>query len=225
MSALEQLFTEWRQRSHHSGRLFITDGPIDPLRWASVDKRVLFLGKEAYGDDGDTGTWDLPTLVRKKWGGPKHKFWWTAAYWALAVRNTTETRIATFPEYTGNYESARQAVMEMAILNLKKSAGKSLSTDEDLKIYAKADGDLIKKQFNLLDPHIIICCNTWHLVSHLFEGATEVSQYIFRWGTPSRVFINYWHPSNQFPNSVMFYALCALYQESLKANNAINPPR
>ena len=217
MRGLEQLFAEWQSREPHTGKLFITDGPIDPQRWASAEKRVLFVAKEAYGEKDTSGTWDLPTLVREVWGGPKHKFWWTCAYWALAIQKTTISQIADFPKFTENYGPAREALKESAILNIKKSAGLSGSSDEDLTRYATSDGDLIARQFKVLDPNVAIFCNTWHLVRHLFPEAREVSQFVSIWSDPPRVLINYWHPANQYPDSVMFYALCAIYQKSLWA--------
>ena len=214
---LEQLFAEWQSRELHTGKLFITDGPIDPRRWKNAEKRILFVAKEAYGEKDASGTWDLPTLVREEWGGPKYKFWWTCAYWALALRRTTIGQIADFPEYTEDYDPAREALMESAIMNIKKSAGLSSSDDDNLQQYGTLDGDLIARQVEILDPHVVLFCNTWHLVKHLFPRAREVSQFVFTSNDPPRVLINYWHPANQYPNSVMFYALSAVYQKSMKA--------
>lgn len=218
MTTLDQLFDEWKGRDIHSNQSFIEDGPIDPERWVGVDKRVLFVAKEAYGEEGATTGWSLPKLVCEEWGGPKHKFWWTVGYWALAVRSTTVDVIPEFPGYRSQYDSTKTAVLESAVVNIKKSGGISSSDERDLKRYLESDGDLLLKQINFLDPHILIFCNTWDLVKGLFPGVEEVSQYIYVKAKTKKtqILIDYWHPANQYPNSVMFYALCALYQTSLR---------
>src|SRR6187402_791798 len=105
----DQLFAEWRSRSHHEKKAFITDGPIDPNRWLTDDTKVLFLAKEAYGEKDSTESWDLPTLIRDEWGEPRYKFWWCLGYWAIAIRNTTIHTLAQFPVYLDKYDPVRDA--------------------------------------------------------------------------------------------------------------------
>lgn len=222
MRTLKELFNQWRNRDIHNGRAFITDGPIDPILWESANPRILFVAKEAYGEVGAKEGWDLPTIVREEWGGPKYKFWWSVGYWAVALRFTSIQSFAEFPEYTENYALARDAVMNAAILNLKKSGGLSSSNDDDLRRYVAADGDFIKEQFDILNPDIVVFCNTWHLVKELWPDAEAVSQYVLYWAKEGKLFINYWHPACHYPNSVMFYALCAIYRNALEANHRLH---
>lgn len=67
------LKTWWKRPPHHS-ETFVSDGPIDPDRWLKIERRVLFLAKEAHGEVGPGETWDLPKLIREEWKAPKHKF-------------------------------------------------------------------------------------------------------------------------------------------------------
>ena len=52
-------------------KFFVSDGPIDPGRWSSVDRRVLFLAKGVNAGNGSDKNWSLPKTIRCKWeGGP-----------------------------------------------------------------------------------------------------------------------------------------------------------
>jgi len=212
----KNLFKKWRRRQIHKGKPFITDGAIDPEKWKRTDSRILFLAKESYGDKDSQESWDLCELVRE-WNGLKYKFWRTLGYWAFGIQNTTPTSIPDFPG-TDNNEMKPEvinAVLESAIANIKKSGGKSSSDDEELQMYIDSDGDLIKQQIDQLDPKVIVCCYVWGLVKHLWNNPKEVTEYIYY--AENRVFIDYWHPSNRYPNFVMYYTLCAIYQKSLQS--------
>jgi len=211
----KNLFKQWRRRKIHKGKPFISDGAIDPKKWRRSDNRILFLAKESHGDEYDLESWDLCELVREEWKESKYKFWWTLGYWAFGIRNTTSSSIPDFPGYREQWAEVSNAVLESAIVNIKKSGGKSSSDDDDLQKYIKSDRDLIKQQIDQLDPKVVVCCYVWDLVKHLWNNPDEESQYIYY--AEDRVFINYWHPANHYPNEVMFYALCAVYQKSLQA--------
>ena len=58
---------KWKKRPLHATETFVFDGPIDPDRWLKIERRVLFLAKEAYRGDGSSESWNLPELVREEW--------------------------------------------------------------------------------------------------------------------------------------------------------------
>src|SRR2546425_11409725 len=93
---LDELLSSWSVREHHRGKGFISDGIIDPTRWAGARRKVLLLLKEAYGEPESADDWDLRDVIREEWQGPKYKIWWTAASWCYAALNLVP-QIPAFP--------------------------------------------------------------------------------------------------------------------------------
>ena len=129
----ERLLAEWQERPHHKDEVFISDGMIDPERWEESSKRrILFLLKEAYDEPDSSESWDLCSLIRDVWKGPKYKLWLTAAYWAYALQQYDCSRIPSFPTYDSVWgdsgEKPREALLCSSVVNIKKSRGRSSST-------------------------------------------------------------------------------------------------
>lgn len=70
----KDVLKEWRARPPHDTETFVSDGPIDLHRWLEIERRVLFLAKEAHWEGGRDKTWDLPELVREEWKGPRKNY-------------------------------------------------------------------------------------------------------------------------------------------------------
>ena len=219
----QALLKKWRARPRHAKETFISDGPIDPNRWQKVERRVLFLAKEAYGEMGPGETWDLPELIREEWKGPKHKLWWTVGYWAYGIQRLTNGPIPSSPMDGECWEEVTEALLASAVLNVKKSSGRSSSSDDNLRKYVVEDGDLLKQQVECLNPHVLVCCNTWHLVREdLWPHAKRVSELVY--GMDGMLVLDFWHPANQYPNVMNYYtALALLHQALCSANPALQP--
>lgn len=212
MDEHEELLQEWGSLPHHKETCFIKDGIIDPNRWSSSSRKLLFLLKEAYGTIEEKNGFDL-RIVMNQWKGPKYKIWWTAAYWAYLVKHSTIDQIPSFPSNDKEYADSSEALLESAVVNVKKSRGKSASNHDDIKGYIEKDGELIKKQIEIISPKIVICGNTWDLAKqYLWPNAEKVYDRV--WKLDQRVFIDVYHPANQYPNALNYYALGCLLQNS-----------
>jgi len=213
----ERLLAEWQERPHHKGEVFISDGMIDPERWEDSSKRsILFLLKEAYGEPDLSESWDLCSLIRDEWKGPKYKLWWTAAYWAYALQEYNSNRTPPFPAYDSVWgesgERPREALLCSSVVNIKKSRGKPSSDPEDIRNYVDLDGDLVVRQVGLLAPDIVVCGGTWDYVKGLWPGAVRVSERVLR--VDEVPFVDFWHPANHYPNVLNYYGLCGIVQAS-----------
>jgi len=206
----QELMNRWKAKDFHKGKKFIEDGIIDLSRWEATDRKILFLLKEAYGDYGD-----LCSLIRDEWKGPKYKVWWTASYWLYALRKLSGKTIPPFPKEKGQFDECIEYLLSSAVVNIKKSNGKTASSVEDLEKYVKEDRDLLREQIALIDPTIILCGYTFDQFKEIWPdrvmpvGGTE---FIFQAG--KHLVINWWHPANQYPNNLCYYALCAVVQEA-----------
>lgn len=209
---MNKLFSEWKNRESHKGKLFITDGIIDDNNWANSETKVLFLLKEAYDSKRVEGSWDLTALIRrKKVSGRTFK---PMAQWAYGVQCVLKKHeISPFKE---EGDDITLALLSSAVVNLKKSSGKNKSNSENLSIYVDEDWDLISKQIQIIKPKIIICGNTWPLISKkIFSQKISDRAYL----SDGTIYINYWHPSNRASNLMNYYSLCALIQMAMRQLN------
>lgn len=205
---VEILFSDWKNRESHKGKLFITDGVINKELWANSENKVLFLLKEAYDSKRIEGSWDLPTLIRReKVSGRTFK---PMAQWVYGIHGLMENKeIIPFQE---DGTDVKLALLSSAIINLKKSSGSKKSSSENLARYVEEDWDLISEQIKIIQPKIVICGNTWSLIRtkiahHKISDRAYISEDI--------LYIDYWHPANRASNKMNYYALCALVQLAL----------
>lgn len=219
MDSHEQLLTRWSEMPHHRGKSFIKDGIINIDLWNRAPKKVLLILKEAYGEQDASEGYDLRQVISEEWRGPKYKIWWTAAYWCYAIHQSTGA-MPRIPSNDQCYALASQSLLASATINVKKSDGKSFSDFNDIAQHAQVDGEFLRAQVELINPEIIICGNTWEAISHLWPNA--VSTYDFVWKDSSRFFIDFWHPANQFPNELNYYALGCLLQNGGALKNSLN---
>jgi hypothetical protein len=205
------LMERWMTKIFHQDKKFIKDGIIDILRWQDADRKIMLLLKEAYGDYGD-----LCSLIKDEWKGPKYKMWWTASYWLYALTKSSKNYIPPFPREQKQFEECIKYLLSSAVVNIKKSGGETSSNHEDLLKYVREDGNLLKEQISLINPGIIICGYTFDYLKEIWSGnITPVgdSNRIFT-TSENHIIIDWWHPANQYPDDLCYYALCAIIQES-----------
>ena len=171
---LKKLFLKWESRdihkkNHDKGKPFVYDGAIDEGKWEGASPKILFLLKEAHGDGGKgkKESWSLCKLIREDWKRPGFLLWWNVGRWAYGIQHTTKDCIPRFPED----KAAAKALFEIAFVNIKKSGGLKSSDSDDLEKYVESDGDLIKKQIELINPDIIIFGYTWAWLRSFFRNA------------------------------------------------------
>lgn len=212
MDAHNELLDRWSAEENHVGKGFIRDGIIDPIRWESSSCKVLLLLKEAYDAPDKTEGFDLCELLRDKWQGPKNNIWWNAAYWCHAAQSLDCP--PPLPSDDASYNAAKNALLASSIVNIKKSSGRSSSDNEDLKSYANKDKEYIRKQIELINPQIVICGYTWEFVNDFWKSR-KISDLVYV--ADGRIFIDYWHPANQYPHKLNYYAFAFLLQQAQRA--------
>lgn len=207
-------FHEWKQKDIHEGKLFITDGIIDQELWDKSDSKVMFLLKEAYDSKKVTGTWDLPSLIRKR--GVSGRTFKPMAQWAYGIQNISNGNgISLFVENNKDVESA---LFSSAILNLKKSGGKKKSGTNNIKKYVDEDWDLISGQIKAIAPKVVVCGRTWELIKNRLPNLKRITDRAY--SSDGIVYINFWHPSNRAANLMNYYSICAITEMALKAHAA-----
>lgn len=202
---------DWAERDHHRDQVFVSDGPIDWDIWRNQESpKVMFLVKEAHWDDENTG---LCEWLRDD--GPRYNIWWRVAYLAYGLQGLTRDSMLPDPleQWNEIEDEVVKAFRSVAVVNVKKSGGTSLSDEHDLRGYVEKDGDLITRQVMGLQPHFIVCGKTWGLVKGLWPDAKPVSPRAYR--LDNKLFLDYWHPASFYPNVMYYYTAMVLMQKAM----------
>ena len=124
------------------------DGIVNPERF-NIKHRVLFVLKESNGfPNGSLSVWLSD--------GPITQMWHNVARWAAGV-------LENFPEYKSIEKiiSLKDAINQIAIINLKKKTGGASSRSSIVHAFANQDRELLKEQIKLINPKTIIACGTF----------------------------------------------------------------
>lgn len=206
--------------------VFISDGAICPEVWndRSKGKHILFVLKEAYGEDND---WSLNDWLRKT--GPSSNIWYRVTEWVYGITNTTIDEVARYSPDRISFEHSEDKpnewLSQIAVLNIKKSSGESNSQYGEISAYADYDKEEILREIELLDPDIIVCGATASDINRIAGGkikSTPCDNWYY-WSDAidgkERLYIDYYHPANRYPTLLNYYGVVNIYQQALKEKN------
>ncbi len=153
----------WLRWSEHYEKLGIDpqrickDGIINQEEYLKAPKKVLFVMKEV--NDWPGG--DLREMLAE---GPKYQMWHSTARWAAGI-------IHDFPHFSevDNYPRRREAIRQVAVINLKKTSGGPYSKMSVINAYAFKDRELLLRQIEEIAPEIIVACGTFNSLIWLLE--------------------------------------------------------
>jgi len=207
---MSDIFEAWKEKSIHKSQLFITDGVIDKGLWESSNHKVMFLLKEAYDSKRVEGSWDLPSLIKRR--GVSGRTFKPMAQWAYGIHQVLKD--GEIAPYIQSNSEVRNSLFSSAIVNLKKSSGKKRSGAKDLVKYVDEDWNLLVSQIQEIAPEIIVCGNTWSLIKEKMPHKEKISDRVYKSG--GIIYIDFWHPSNRASNLMNYYAICAIIQVAMK---------
>ncbi len=157
----------------------------------------------------------------------KYRIWRRIALWTCGLLNTTKETICPYTNKLSD-EEYKEILKHIAVMNIKKSNGKSSSNYDELKAYASVDKNEIKKEFELIDPDIVVCGGCFlTLYSIAFErsDSEEKSEnwYYYRevFGK-KRLFLDFYHPANHWSDLLNYYGLMGTYQQALLNDTNFN---
>ena len=111
----------------------------------------------------------------------------------------------------------------IAVVNLKKSGGKSSSDYGEIEAYALADKEEIKKQLRLIAPDTILCGSTFRALNHVFDNkirpeGMQCDNWFYYTDIISisrTLVIDYYHSANYYPALLNYYAVTNIFQQAL----------
>lgn len=140
---MESLFNEWQQK--YSFSAFIKDGIVDTQKYEQP--HVLFVLRDMNCSHPNDLCKDLRTH------GSGAKTWCNIGRWTKALLDQAEE----YP-YDMSAEKRIEQISRVAVMNIKKEGGTARSDGKTLLSYAKEQKEMLFRQIELCDPHIIICC-------------------------------------------------------------------
>jgi hypothetical protein len=236
-ASLEELFELWKHKEpqkiiytvkkkqyeseiNHAQNKFIPDGIVNHEVWNdSIHKRILYVLKEAYTDEAKG--YDLVDWLNSE---PDLRMWNRVARWTYGLQNTSETEIAKYiPDIDKDAAIRKQSFEQIAVMNLKKSGGDSTSVIDEIAAYAKSDREELIRELQLIDPEIVLCGSTFWILYQIVFGKEPLKGnqannnwfYYLNLDGKVRLYIDYYHPANQWPDLVNYYAVTNIYQQAL----------
>lgn len=141
------LFDEWKRKQGY--RYFISDGVLDEQEWERQKYRILFVLKEANWEKDNA---DLCEFLLSESSSSYWKTWNNVARWTKAILEGGE--------YNRKVSNADKSywLRKVAVMNLKKEGGGAVADNNAIYTSAMQDKSYIKRQIQLYEPDIIICC-------------------------------------------------------------------
>lgn len=223
---LNSLMAEWNAAHKERGwKCFIADGAVDYAAYERMNPRICFFLKEAYSKNGDAD-WSLTEWLAS---GAMTRMWGTAAEWAYGIMHTTADFIPHKPQLS--HAEKTEYLKTLSIVNVKKSNGNVQSDYADLLRCAAADRAFLKRELDILNPTVIVCGNNSSLLRLLYGAKPQANGKVSAEGeipyqfmnengyavVGNQIILDFYHPSNQYPSVLNYYAICGLYQQALKA--------
>ena len=184
---------------------FYRDGIFNPNRWFNNDIRPLFILKEVHEakdlcleekrinfvemkEEDDFDPWDGKTVMWRRLG--------TLAKGVLYFNNYhgEVLEYQLFPNNEQGLAEHRETLENIAIMNLKKYPGGSNTGHDksrqtiDFTVHAENYADFLRKQIEIMDPTIIICCG-----KNIVKSCLEKYEIVIDNSIPV---IDTYHPSN-----------------------------
>jgi len=177
------------------GNTFTEDGVCNYDKWSIVKPRILFLLKENY----DSG-WDPVEGIKAK----ANRFCINIALWRFVLRELYSdiSKELTIQSFTYSDE----LIDDIAFVEVKKvNENQKRSSYSQINEYAEKDKLFLQEQINLINPNIMVCCNTIDSYINIYNylDNNDAVQYeelssdskcdCFK--HKNRLVINFFHPS------------------------------
>lgn len=202
------LFNDWKGKREG----FVFDGVVSELDYLKSEIKLCFVLKEV--NDLGGGGWDLREFID---GGARWQTWDNVSRWVTCIRDiNSNTKWSELENIDDDYR--KDILRSICAFNLKKSPGSHTTERASFNAVVSEDKDYIKKQYDLYNPDITVCCGTgWDLRwalglndCEVFETSRGIKWFMNKQNKP--VFI-YAHPAARVQDSLIVYGLIDTIRE------------
>lgn len=213
-----------RRENRVGNEVIVEDGVVCPELWFKQQIRPLFLLKEAYGGTED---WSLVKHLLES-DQSIGATWRKVTQWTYGILGTDERNIPLFDiNEIPKMKYGNEMLKHIAVVNVKKTAGAPNSEIKSINDAAKKDKYELQRQIALCNPTVIVCGYTMSALNTIMRTDTEEKikdesnpnqnwYYKFELNGQEVIVLDYYHPSNQFPDLLNYYTLMHIYQLALR---------
>lgn len=205
----EKILFEKLKTENHS---IVTDGIVDENQYLSSKYKILYVMKEVNGGED----WDLRKFL---YDGGRSQTWDNVARWTQGILNLDK-------EYNwedllvNNDERRKTYLKKIGSINLKKTGGGYTSVDKEISKAAMENREIIKKQIELYNPDIIICCGTAGNFANSILDLKEIKWPMTQRGVEyikykEKTILSFAHPEARIRDAYLHYALVDAVREIL----------
>ncbi|MBO6201979.1 MAG: hypothetical protein J6O13_00455 [Selenomonas sp.] len=202
LEAQQALFSRWQ----FSAPKFIRDGIVNEQAYLESAIKLLFLFDDIKHGHGD----DICAFIR---AGAKASDWDNVTRWTRGVRNLhAYIPWERLKDITSAYREAE--LNSVAVISAAKSAG-NIHTIADIEAHVHQDKANIKKQIEIYNPELIICCGAgWVYEQACGKQQWKVSQRGVKYAIDGqRTIIAYYHPCSSTRDNILYYGLTDALKE------------
>lgn len=182
----------------------IEDGIVSEEEYLTSKYKIVYIMKEVNGGSG----WNLKDFLYK---GGRSQTWDNVARWTEGLLNIDQEYNWSYLE-ENNEKRRKYYLKKIGVINLKKTPGHHTSEYKKISKAASENRNLIKKQVDMYDPDIIICCGTAddfvtnYLESKLvnWKMTKRGIQYI---KCNNKIIVSFAHPEARIRDAYLYYAL------------------
>lgn len=179
----------------------------------------MYLLKEAHGWDKSGNLIDDHLMNT---GKKLHRIWRNVCEWTEGIFETTKDYLPIYHE-TEYENNGNDILKKIAVINIKKSSGKSSSDMDEINNYALFDKEEIMREIALCNPTIIICGYTMSSLNIITDYTVKDEKhpdkdwiYSFELNGHKVIVIDFFHPANHYPKLMNYYTLMKIYQMALQ---------
>ena len=209
-SQLDDLFERWEKEPRFKDGNFFRDGAINENLFQKQKVKILFIAKEPNYVNHREQLKDF----RIQWNKniPNYRIAKQIATLAHGILND-------FPLYN-SFKPTNEDLKAIAFMNIKKSAGGSVSIFNDFKKYfsEKNHLDYVRRQIDIINPDLILLGLTWDSIRNtIFDGYKWMDSGLGIKYTKinNTTVIDYYHPSSMIPPNVNYYFLKTVLEKIL----------
>jgi hypothetical protein len=176
---------------------YVIDGIIDIEKYLCAKYRILWVLKEASSND----SWSYPVKFKDiAWLKEKGKSVLTlkrVIYTTYGILRDCEWH--EIPD--ANNEKSFEPLQEIAIINIKKIPGGSISENNEIQQAYYDNQELLKRQIEIYNPNVVIFGNTLqYFYKSDFDGLVTAEKQNTEYGnafydTGDKLYIHTWHPA------------------------------
>lgn len=159
-------------RDLFEGRPIAFDGVVDEQRYLKSEIKTLFLLKEV-NDDKMVEDWDgfMEDVKAQTTKDSLYTTWPNVCLWMEALKNKDVTYMDCMDGYgTFDTQRMRENLLDIALVNIKKTAGRGSSNADEIDYAVNKYGHIICEEVErIIKPDLVLCGGTFEYAKNIFN--------------------------------------------------------